>query len=193
MTRRRFVVLDRDGTLIVERNYLSDPCQVEVTLGATRALRQLNEMGLGLVVITNQSGIGRGFFDEKRLGLIHQRLCDLLATEGIHLDGIYFCPHLPQDGCPCRKPRPGLLELAARELDFDPCSCFVIGDRSTDIELGKMVGATTFLVRGGYGELVVEETQVIPDYVVHGMGDAAQVIEGLLHPPRPAGSAENPG
>jgi D-glycero-D-manno-heptose 1,7-bisphosphate phosphatase len=142
----------------------------------------MSEMELGLVVITNQSGISRGFFDEKCLGLIHQRLCDLLATEGIHLDGIYFCPHLPQDGCPCRKPRPGLLELAARELDFDPCSCFVIGDRSSDIELGQKVGATTFLVRPGYGEQVVEEITVIPDYVVSGLGEAAQVIEDLLHP-----------
>ena len=180
MRRRRFVVLDRDGTIVVERHYLSDPGQVELIPGVAAGLRQLSEMGLGLVVITNQSAVGREFFDRARLDLIHQRLCELLNAEGVHLDSIYVCPHIPEDDCPCRKPRPGLLELAAEELDFDPQACFVIGDKVCDIELGRRVGATTFLVRTGYGAQVAAETTVPPDYVVDDVCDAAQVIERLL-------------
>jgi D-glycero-D-manno-heptose 1,7-bisphosphate phosphatase len=176
----RCVVLDRDGTLIVERHYLSEPDQVELISGVISGLRQLSEMGLGLVVVTNQSGIGRGLFDLIRLDLIHRRLCELLAAEGVHLEGIYVCPHTPEDDCLCRKPRIGLIELAAKELNFDPRTTFIIGDKSSDIELGKRVGATTFLVRTGYGAQVAADPTVNPDYVVDGVWEAAQVIERLL-------------
>jgi D-glycero-D-manno-heptose 1,7-bisphosphate phosphatase len=137
-------------------------------------------MGLGLVVVTNQSGIGRGFFNTTRLALIHQRLCALLAEEGIQLDGIYYCPHTPEDDCGCRKPRTGLLEWAAQDLGFDPGATFVIGDKLCDIELGQRVGATTFLVRTGYGAKVSTDAMARPDYIVDGVWEAAQVIEGLL-------------
>jgi len=180
MTQRRFVVLDRDGTIIVERQYLSDPRQVELIPGAASGLRQLSQMGLGLLVITNQSAVGRGFFDQARLDLIHQRVCELFVAEGVYLDGIYVCPHRPEDDCPCRKPRPGLMELAARELDFDPQACFVIGDKACDIDLGRRVGATTFLVRTGYGAQVAAEDTVTPDYVVDGLEEAARVIGRLV-------------
>ena len=119
MNRQRFVVLDRDGTIIVEHHYLSDPDRVELLPGVAEGLCQLTQMGLGLVVITNQSAVGRGFFDLARLNLIHQRLYALLETEQVHLNGVYFCPHTPQENCPCRKPRPELLELAGKELGFD--------------------------------------------------------------------------
>ena len=193
MKRRRFVVLDRDGTIIVERQYLSDPRQVELIPGAASGLRQLSEMGLGLVVITNQSAVGRGFFDQARLDLIHQRLCELLNAEGVHLDGIYVCPHTPEDACPCRKPRPGLLELAAQELGFDPQACFVVGDKACDIELGQRVGATTFLARTGYGAQVAAESTVTPDYVVDDLWDAAQIIECLLSADKGTGTDETRG
>lgn len=180
MTRRRFVVLDRDGTIIVERVYLSDPDKVELIPEAARGLRNLSEAGLGLIVITNQSGIGRGFFDAARLGLIHRRLRALLESEGVYLSGIYCCLHTPEDDCPCRKPRPYLLESAANELDFDPQECFVIGDKPCDIELGQQVGATTFLVRTGYGAQVAEEGTATPDYTVDGLIEAAEVIQHIL-------------
>lgn len=180
MQRRRFVVLDRDGTIIVERHYLSDPTQVELIPGAVAGLRQLNEMGLGLIVITNQSGVSRGFFDQACLDLIHQRLHELLEEERIHLDKVYFCPHRPEDHCLCRKPEIGLLKLAAQELGFNPRASFVIGDKACDIGLGQRVGATTFLVRTGYGAQVASETMVTPDYVVNDVGDAAHVIERIL-------------
>jgi histidinol-phosphate phosphatase family protein len=179
---RRFAVLDRDGTVIEERHYLSDPNQVELTNNAARGLRRLTEMDLGLVVITNQSGIGRGYFDQESLDSVNQRVCDLLEAEGIQLSGIYSCPHVPQDDCYCRKPRTGLLEKAAAELHFDPSTCFVIGDKASDIELGKRVGATTFLVTTGYGAQVAQDTTAAPDYTSGSLDEVAGLIQGILEP-----------
>lgn len=180
MKRRQFVILDRDGTIIVERHYLSDPLQIEILPGAVRGLRQLLAMGLGLVIVTNQSAVGRGFFDEAHLDLIHRRLCELLKAEGIQIEGIYFCPHLPNDDCSCRKPRPGMAERAAKELGFDLQASFVIGDKPADIELGRKVGATTFLVRTGYGADFAGDPTVNPDYIADDLSAAAQTIQGLL-------------
>ena len=180
MTQQRFVVLDRDGTIIVERHYLSDPQHVELIPGATCGLRQMREMGLGLIVITNQSAIGRGFFNHSRLDFIHQRFRELLEKEGLSLDAIYYCPHTPEDDCSCRKPKPGLIELAANEMNFNPKSCFVIGDKECDIELGQRVGATTFLVRTGYSAQMAIDTTNIADYVVDDLCAAAEVIRSLI-------------
>jgi len=180
VTDRRFVVLDRDGTIIEERHYLSDPRQVELIPGAAAGLRLLSEMGLGLVVITNQSGVGRGLFDQARLDLVHRRLCELLEAEGVYLNGVYSCPHRPEDNCPCRKPRTQLLELAAKEHGFDLTECFVIGDKASDVELGRKVGGTTFLVRTGYGVQELKETTANPDYGVRDLWAAAQTIQRLL-------------
>lgn len=177
MSWRRFVLLDRDGTLIAERHYLSDPRHVELIEGAASGLRRLREMGCGLLLITNQSAIGRGLIDEDRLTLIHQRLIGLLAAEGVCLDGIYFCPHLPEAECRCRKPMTGLVELAANEMNFDPRNCFVIGDKACDIEMGGRVGATTFLVRTGYGTQTAASGGVVADFVVDDLWEAALTIE----------------
>ncbi len=180
MTPRRFVVLDRDGTIIVERGYLADPDLVQLIPGVAAGLRKLRKLGLGLAVITNQSAIGRNYFDAARLEQIHGRLAELLTSEGVELDAIYVCPHTPDDGCQCRKPRAGLLELAAREQAFDAAACFVIGDKPCDVELGQRCGATTFLVRTGYGAEHAASGTVAADYVVDDVADAARVIEGLL-------------
>jgi D-glycero-D-manno-heptose 1,7-bisphosphate phosphatase len=178
--KRRFVILDRDGTIIVERHYLSDPDQVELLPDVANGLRAMQKMGLGLVVVTNQSGIGRGFFDEARLQAIHRRMNDLLDAEGVTLDALYFCPHVPEDECACRKPLPGLIELAAAELDFAPQACFVIGDKACDIELGQRVGATTFLVTTGYGAQEAGDMTTRPDYIVGNLWAVAQVIKNIL-------------
>ena len=180
MVQRRFVVLDRDGTINIEHSYLSDHRKVELVPGAADGLRQMSEMGMGLVVITNQSGIGRGFFNNECLGLIHGRLCEILEAEGVYLNGIYVCPHTPEDDCQCRKPRPLLIQRASRDLDFEPESCFVIGDKPCDIELGHQVGATTVLVRSGYGHQVEIEGTANPDYVADGLAEAAGIIKKIL-------------
>jgi D-glycero-D-manno-heptose 1,7-bisphosphate phosphatase len=173
-------VLDRDGTIIAERHYLSDPEQVELLPGAARGLRMLSQLGLGLVVVTNQSAVGRGYFDEKRLDLIHRRLAELLAAEAVPPMPIYVCPHRPEAGCRCRKPLPGLLEQAVRDLGFDAPGSFVIGDKACDIEMGKRVMATTLLVRTGYGAKLARTGGISPDYVVDDLAQAAETIEPLL-------------
>ena len=181
MTNKRgHVILDRDGTIIYDRHYLSDPAQVKLLPGAAEGLRHLQELGLGLVIVTNQSGIGRGYFDEVQLALVHRHLIEMLKAEGIELGGIYFCPHTPADHCACRKPKPGLLHQAARDLNLALHNCFVIGDREADIQLGQAVEATTFLVQTGYGSQVAKDKKVYPDYIVDTLQDAAEIIGNLL-------------
>ena len=181
--QRRFIVLDRDGTIIEEREYLSQPEQVALIPGAAAALRDLRRMGFGLVVITNQSGISRGLFDHGQLGRIHKRLEQLLESEGVHLDGIYVCPHTPEDDCGCRKPKLDLLRKAAAELGFNPERSIVIGDKACDIEMGRMAGAKTFLVRTGYGAQL--ENKVGADYVVDDLAAAAHAVGHLSRPASP--------
>jgi len=174
---RRFIVLDRDGTVIEDREYLSDPAQVTLIPGVGAALRDLRKMGFGLVVITNQSGLGRGFFDQARLERVHERLNELLEREGVQLDGLYVCPHKPEDDCACRKPGLGLLQKAAGELGFSLANCIVIGDKSCDIEMGHAAGALTLLVRTGYGAQV--ESEVAADFVVDDLAAATASIRRL--------------
>jgi len=179
MSRRRFILLDRDGTILVAHPYLSDPALAALLPGVGSALRQLRECGYGLIVITNQSAVGRGYFDHKRLDLIHRRMCALLRKEGIQLDGIYICPHRPEDNCPCRKPNPGLVEQAAKEHGFAPESSIVVGDNVCDMHLGERLGARTFLVRTGYGAQTAISGKVNPNYVVDNLWAAAQIIKRL--------------
>jgi phosphoheptose isomerase len=181
MKKRRFVLLDRDGTLNVKRHYLTDPDDLELLPNTIAGLRHLRELELGLVVITNQSAIGRGFMDMARLQAIHRRFEDLLAREGLALDGIYFCPHTPDDGCQCRKPQAGLALQAAREWRFDPAQSFVIGDGVCD-------DATTLLVRTGDGGQVAASGEAWPDFVVADLGEAARTIETILGVNAPQGS-----
>jgi D-glycero-D-manno-heptose 1,7-bisphosphate phosphatase len=173
---RRFVLLDRDGTINVEKHYLSDPALLELYPGAAEAMRQLQAKGFGLAVVTNQAGIARGKITMAQLDAVHAKLGAMLATEGVSLDGVYFCPHGPDDDCDCRKPAPGMIEQAVRELGFDPRQAFVVGDKGIDIGLGKAVGATTILVRTGYGAETEREKRADPDYVADDLPDAARWI-----------------
>jgi histidinol-phosphate phosphatase family protein len=145
------VFLDRDGTVIVEKNYLSDPADVELLAGATVGLRRLRDLGFRLVLVTNQSGVGRGYFSLEDVAAVHARLALLLAEEGITLDGFYCCPHRPEDGCSCRKPATGMVDRACAELDLDPRASVMIGDKACDVELGVRCGLATILVQTGYG------------------------------------------
>ena len=175
-----FVVLDRDGTIIEEVSYLSDPRQITLIPGAVQALRDLRTMGFGLVVITNQSAVGRGFFDEAQLGRIHDRLLEILRAEKIELNGLYFCPHTPGDRCLCRKPQPGLILKASQDLGFDVASTIVIGDKVSDIEMGRRVGARTILVRTGYGAQIAAEQKVAADHIVDDLPAAVEVIARIF-------------
>jgi|GEM_PF-79141 histidinol-phosphate phosphatase family domain/HAD-superfamily hydrolase, subfamily IIIA len=179
-TGRRAVFLDRDGTVIAERHYLSDPAGVELLPGAAEGLRRMRALGLPLVLVTNQSGVGRGYFGRDAVERVHGRLIELLAAEGVTLSAIYSCPHAPDEDCGCRKPLPGLLERAARELDLDLPSSFVIGDKPCDIGLGLAVGATTLLVRTGYGEACAKDGSACPHVVAAGLAEAADHVRAAL-------------
>lgn len=148
---RPFALLDRDGTVIEDRGYIGDPDDVVLLPGAAAGLRRLRALGFGLVLVTNQSGLGRGYFDAEQLDAVHRRLGAVLADERIVLDGIYLCPHRPDHDCDCRKPRPGLGLRAAEELGIDLAASVMIGDKRSDIDFGRRLGARTILVRTGHG------------------------------------------
>jgi D-glycero-D-manno-heptose 1,7-bisphosphate phosphatase len=171
---KRFVLLDRDGTLIVEKDYLSDPREVELIPSAGAALQRLQQANWGLCLVTNQSGIARGYFDAQRLAQVHDRLAQLLSDFGVRLDGIYVCPHGPDDGCDCRKPLPGLFEQARAVHGFDPRESWVIGDKEADVSLAHAVGARSILVRTGYGKDAEANTRA--DFVVDDLAAAAALI-----------------
>ena len=174
--KRRYAAIDRDGTIIVEKHYLADPDQVELLGGAAEGLRRMQRAGLLLIVVTNQSAVGRGIISLKRLEQIHQRLNELLAGEGVRLDAIFSCPHTPDDRCDCRKPNPGLLYQAAARFEIELNEGFVIGDKTCDIDLGRGVGARSILVRTGYGSDPKNSSNSMPDYVVDDLVAASGVV-----------------
>jgi D-glycero-D-manno-heptose 1,7-bisphosphate phosphatase len=180
---RPAIFADRDGTLIVERDYLSDPDAVELIPGTAPALARLAAAGFALVVITNQSGIARGLFGEAEFRAVQARLEELLGAEGVALDASYHCPHHPDftGPCDCRKPALGLYHRAARELDLDLARSVYVGDRLQDVEPARRFGGRALLVRTGYGardaDRVGPGVEIAPDFAA-----AAARILG----PRPA-------
>lgn len=180
---RRAVFLDRDGTLNVEVNYLHRIEDLVLVPGATEAIRTLNQAGYLVLVVTNQAGIARGYYDETALHRLHDHLAEVLAASGARLDGIYFCPHHPDFGnpCDCRKPAPGMLLRAAAEHNLDLQQCWLVGDSAGDIGAGRAAGCRTLLVRTGYGAQVealvsAGDQASRPDAVVDDIGAAVRVI-----------------
>jgi D-glycero-D-manno-heptose 1,7-bisphosphate phosphatase len=161
---RAGLFLDRDGTINTEVDFLRTPDEVHLLPGAARAIREANEAKLPVVVMTNQSGIARGYLTEDDLARVHNRLRELLAAEGAHVDAIEYCPHHPTAGrppydveCDCRKPGTGMLRRAADRLGIDLAASFVVGDRCVDMEAGTRAGCRTVLVLTGYGATEREE------------------------------------
>jgi rfaE bifunctional protein nucleotidyltransferase chain/domain len=157
--RRKAVFLDRDGTLIRERGYLKDPAQVELEQGAAEAVARLNRIGFAVVLVTNQSGVARGYFTEEDVASVHETVERLLEAEGARLDGLYYCPHYPEGvvqeyrrACTCRKPAGGMLLQAAADLGIRLEGSYMIGDKLTDADAARREGLTGILVRTGYGE-----------------------------------------
>ena len=174
---RRFVLLDRDGTINEEIGYVLRPEELRLLPGVAEALRELRALGLGFVVVTNQSPIGRGMLDPEGLEAIHDRLRELLAASGVTLDRIEACPHRPDEGCACRKPGTLMVERAAAALGFDPAESWIVGDHAGDLRLGRAVGARTILVRTGHGqEEFAAGADAFADHVVVDLAAAAAVI-----------------
>lgn len=174
---RRAVFLDRDGTLIQERDYLADPEGVSLLPGVPEALRLLAEGGFALVVVTNQSGIARGLYTLDDYYAVAHRLDADLRRTGVELDATYFCPHHPDltGPCECRKPNTGMYVQAARDLGLDLSDSFFVGDRQKDVVPAATLGGTGILVRTGYGleeEVAVGEGTIVVDSLL----DAARLI-----------------
>lgn len=184
-TKRRAVFLDRDGTINVEKDYLHRPEEFEFIPGAPEAIGMLKDAGYLVVVVTNQSGVARGYYGESDVKRIHHHMDELLAAHGTSVDGYYFCPHHAEKGmggyltdCDCRKPLPGMLLQAASELDIDLSASWMIGDKLADIEAGRGAGCTSFLVLTGYGAAQVRFLpQGVPVYA--DLLAAAKAITGI--------------
>lgn len=144
---RAAVFFDRDGTLMRDVDFASRPEQVELMPGAADAVRTLSENGWYIVLVTNQSGIGRGLFTPDDYARVHARMVELLANQGAKLDAAYHCPHAPDEECDCRKPGVGMFQQAAREHDLDLTRSWCIGDRWRDVAPAQALGATGLLVQ----------------------------------------------
>jgi D-glycero-D-manno-heptose 1,7-bisphosphate phosphatase len=144
--RRPAVFLDRDGTLIEEVAYPRDPDSVRLLEGVVEALAAFRRAGFALVVVSNQSGIGRGLVTREEANAVHERFVDELRVRGIELDDVRYCPHAPEDACACRKPSAELLIASARYLGIDLAASFMIGDKAADVAAGRAAGCRTLLL-----------------------------------------------
>jgi D-glycero-D-manno-heptose 1,7-bisphosphate phosphatase len=178
--KRRAVFLDRDGTIAEEVGYANHISRFVVYPFAAAAIRRLNEAGLPVIVVTNQSGVARGFFPESLIGRMHEKMVEELAAGGAHVDGMYYCPHIRDDQCSCRKPLPGMLEQAAREHNLEISGSVLVSDRYNDIQMGHENGCRTILVLTGYGRGDYEWNRAKwprqPDHVVENLADAVEII-----------------
>lgn len=175
MSRPRAVFFDRDGTLIEEAHYCSDPARVKILPGVPAALQRLKGAGFLTFVITNQSGIGRGLITEAQYRAVE---AEMLRQAGAgSIDRVYFCPDTPEAASPCRKPEPGMVLEAAAAYDVDLSASYFVGDKAADIECGRRAGARTILVRTGYGAAYVATPDCEPDYVA---ADAAAAADWVL-------------
>ncbi|HET7229701.1 MAG TPA: HAD family hydrolase [Longimicrobium sp.] len=171
---RAAVFLDRDGTIIHDRDYLADPAGVELLPGAAEAIARLNRAGYFVVIVTNQSGIGRGYMTEADYHAVHRRVVELLASEGARIDAAYFAPHAPGDLDPdeMRKPGAGMYLLAAREHNLDLARSWLVGDRLRDVSPAAGLGARAILVPSHQTEDAAPEDVAVAASLL----DAARIV-----------------
>ncbi len=171
-----FVFIDRDDTLIYDIPYLDNPDRVELTPGAGVALKALREAGFRVALVTNQSGVHRGFFTMATLARIHARIQEHLAADGAALDAIYLCPHTPEENCDCRKPKTGLLRQACAEHDVDLRHSVLVGDLPKDMEMGRAFGLRTVQIQlAGRGKVSCGA-----DFEAATLPDALPFLLGIL-------------
>lgn len=175
----RAIFLDRDGTLITDEGYLNDWRKVKFYRSAISALKIFQRRGFRLIIVTNQSGVARGLVKKKQLFLIHQYIRRFLRKKGIKISAIYFCPHLPDEKCLCRKPNRFLYEKARKRFQLDFRQSYVIGDKVSDIQAGKNIGAKTILVLTGLGrreKKILKKENVRPDFIAANLLSAVKYI-----------------
>jgi histidinol-phosphate phosphatase family protein len=177
------VFLDKDGTLVKDVPHNADPALLRFMPHAVEGLRVMHRMGFKLVVASNQSGVARGLFTERDLERVEDRLGDMLLEAGVPLSGFYFCPHMPGGSvpeyavsCVCRKPKPGLLQRAARELSLDLSESWIIGDILDDVEAGRRAGCRTVLLDNGHETEWVLTPSRRPHFLAADLSEAADLI-----------------
>ncbi|MCU1266888.1 MAG: histidinol-phosphate phosphatase family domain/HAD-superfamily hydrolase, subfamily [Acidobacteria bacterium] len=189
---KRAVFIDRDGTISEEVGYINHPSRFRVFPYAAAAVKHLNDAGWLAILITNQAGVARGYFTEEMIHTVHDQLQFDLQQGGARLDAIYYCAHHPSVGeapyrfdCDCRKPKPGLIMRAAKDLDVDLGQSWMVGDRYSDIELARVAGVNSAFVLSGYGrgewEYQRAEWRYEPDLVSENLLEAVQSIVNLKH------------
>lgn len=182
------VFLDKDGTVTQNVPYNVDPNRIQLSEGAGDALRKLSELGCALVVVSNQSGVARGYFDEHELRGVEDRLRSLVYQQaGVSLDGFYYCPHHPDGSimnyavnCDCRKPQPGMLQQAAYELDIELERSWMVGDILDDVEAGRRAGCRTILINNGNETEWILSPERQPHFIVSNLAEAARTIISVL-------------
>lgn len=184
---KKAVFIDRDGTINVDKGYINHEDLFELIPSVAQAIRQLNKNNFLVFIVSNQSGLARGFFSQEVLDKVHQRMNRLLSQKNAHYDALYYCPHHP-DGmieefrkdCDCRKPKTGLFKKALKDFEFDIKSSFMVGDKPSDIEFGKRCGLKTIMVLTGYGkgEFIYRRHnwKVKPDYIADDLLSAVELI-----------------
>ena len=185
------VFLDRDGTINEEMGYINHVSRFKIFKFVPEAIKILNNAGYLVIVVTNQSGLARGYFDENLINMLHASLLKKVQKESAKIDAIYFCPHHPTEGiqkyrinCDCRKPKPGMIKQAQKEFDINLNKSIMIGDRYKDVEFGKQLGLKTIMVLTGYGlgEYTFQRHlwNEQPDLVCNNLLEAAQIIKSDL-------------
>jgi D-glycero-D-manno-heptose 1,7-bisphosphate phosphatase len=178
--KKAAVFLDRDGTICEEVGYLNHLSRFHMFPFAPASIRRLNDSGLLVFVITNQSGVARGYYPESLVHDVHDLMSIQLGDIGASVDGIYYCPHTSADACVCRKPSPGMLHRASVEHDIELKRSFVVGDRHSDVELAHSVGARSIMVRTGYGEGEIlwhaQGWEIMPDFIAANLAPAVDWI-----------------
>lgn len=173
----RACFLDKDGTIVEDPHYMVDESQLKIIPGAIESIKRLRELGFKIIVVTNQSQVGRGMITEDKLKSIMNRMDEMFRNKGAIIDRIYYCPHHPDIGCSCRKPSSLLFEQAKKDFDIDFTKSYLIGDLYSDILAAKKIGCKSILVLTGYGKISLPGC--FPDYVANNIKDAFDIIEEL--------------
>ena len=174
------IFIDKDGTLIQDVPFNVDPDLIELEEYALESLYKLQQQGYDLVIVSNQPGVARGYFKEEDLEKVEKKIKNILSEKNISLTGFYYCPHSEEQGCECRKPKPGLLLKAAKDLEIDLSRSWMIGDILNDVEAGKRSGCKTVLIDNGNETEWQYNPNRIPNYIANHLKEAAKII--MLQP-----------
>jgi D-glycero-D-manno-heptose 1,7-bisphosphate phosphatase len=181
--KSKAVFLDRDGTIIEDSGYINSPDQIKFIPGSIEAIKQLNQAGYKVVIISNQAGVARGLLSENMLQTIDKLIHRQVLSGGGHIDASYYCPHHPEHGaypykqvCECRKPHPGLIKRAVRDKNLELSGSFMVGDKSSDVETGKSAGVQTVFVRTGHGQAEEKKLKEKPDHRADNLAEAVRWI-----------------